>query len=184
MSHIEIVPSAAIRDISDNDTYEVNLVDPDTDSRTWVGRIAHVGGKILKGEYPQSEGWRIVTCGPLVPIPAEMRFDRRREAAKAAAQARAADTRHDRDETGLTPYERDVIDFEAHFVFPRDDGSRERALAELLGTTRPEHYNRLARLITGPQAHAALRYNPELVNRLLRRRERGRAIRQWRQAPA
>ncbi len=85
----------------------------------------------------------------------------------------ASATRLQRDDPNeLTPYERDILDFETRqWIY---SGSKEAAIREELKIPAPVHYWILNRLLDDP---AALAHNPVLVNRLRRLRETRRQAR-------
>lgn len=166
-----------------SDTARWNVLD---DRQQVLGVVAQSGGRrIGRGgaAYTQVTRYRIVTAGPLVVFDQATSYPSVNAAARAVVKARAADRRHVRDETGLTQFERDVLDFEEKFMFlPPGDGARLRAISELLDITATRYYQLLGDLIrpSDPRAMAALAYSPTVVHRLQRLRAARRAHRRLR----
>lgn len=78
----------------------------------------------------------------------------------------------------LTPFERDLLDFETHFHFIIN-GSKQQAMRILFDLTDTRYYQILVGLIERPEA---LAYQPVTVNRLRALAESGRRKRHAREA--
>lgn len=164
------------------DTARWNVLDAD---QRVLAVVAQLGGRRIgrgNAAYTQVTVFRVVTAGPMVEFDEAARHPSVNAAARAALDAREQDTRHIRGESGLTPFEMDVLDFEEKFMFlPADDGTRLRAIHELLDINATRYYQLLGDLIrtSDPRAAAALAYSPTVVNRL----RRLRAARRLRRVP-